>query len=145
MSTGYTLYVKFIKNKVLKLHSCLIAFCCTKPRVKTQVLKLFTNKVNDEKQNKKVHPAHLQLQILVLKNVAGIVCALSLPSPSTCTCAHKQRMLQPRADDSPVLQGKRHRKYFGHLFRRNAPLEIDEGLSGADGSVWPPQCSRQRH
>lgn len=60
--------------------------------------------------------------------------------------AHTNGLLQPTVDDSPVLQGKMHGKYFGHLFSRNAHLETDmKVLSGADGSVWPPQCAHQRH
>lgn len=72
--------------------------------------------------------------ISVLKNVAGRVWCLSLPSRLLAP-VHTNGLLQPRADDSPVLQDKTHRKYFGHLFRRNAHLETDrKGLSGLKGT-----------
>lgn len=63
--------------------------------------------------------------------------------PRLLAHVHTNGLLQPRADDSPVLQGKRHRKYFGHLFRRNAHLETDmKGLSGLKGTS--DECSALR-
>ena len=142
-----TLYVQFIKNNVLKLHRCFNLRFVAPNQVQNPSTEVIYKQKNQWWRSwTRKYTQFTSVMILVLKNVAGRAC---VPLPALPVYLHmytQQGLLQPTADDSPVLRGKMHGKYFGHLFSRNAHLETGmKVLSGADGSVWPPQCTRQRH
>lgn len=78
--------------------------------------------------------------IQVLKQAAGVVCA----HPQTCLPFHLPRTHAHVHTDVAALSHSRFTGSTSHLCTRNAQADIStEGISGADGLVRSPQCSRQ--